>query len=150
MRGQPGRAHPGTMRTRRRTHRSAGYCATWLGSLVGAIVLAVAGGYLSGWWMYRYSEDTGLESIGYGFLALGIGACVGAAVGGFVALRLRRHRRAGTTLAVLAVLVPGVSVASFEVVPQVLSPYVETIMLLVTPLLARRVSLIGTGEPSRS
>ena len=137
------------MHTWRRTHGSAGYCATWLGSLAGAIVLAVAGAYLCGWWINRYSEDTGLESIGYGFLALGVGACVGAAVGGFVALRLRRHRRAGTTLAVLAVLVPGVAAASFEVVPQGLSPHVETIILLVTPLLARRVSLIGTGEPSR-
>lgn len=133
------------MRTWRRTHRSVGYCATLLGSLLGAIVLAVAGGYLSVWWMNRYTEDLGLEAIGYGFLAMGVGACTGGAVGGFIALRLRRHRRAGTTLAVLAVLVPGVAVASFELVPERLSPSVEAIILLVTPLVARRVSLIGAG-----
>lgn len=130
---------------RRRTHLSDGYGATFLGSLVGAIVLGIGATYLGGWWAVEYQDDPGL---GFPALALGglfVGTCVGGALGGFVALRLFRGRRAGTTFAVLLVSWPAaLAIAIALELPQQYWRYLYAPIPIVVPLVARRVALIGT------
>ena len=146
---RPVHAQPGSMRKRAsivawtRARCASGYCASLLGSLLGAIVFGIGSVYLFGWWVSRYWDDAGLETIGVGLWVVFTAACAGTAVGCFIALRLRRHGRAVATAALMALVVPGASLASFELLPERLTSVALTMIPFVAPLSARRVVLIG-------
>lgn len=157
---RPIHAQPGTVQKRAsiiawtRARFASGYCASLLGSLLGAVGFGIGSVYLFGWWLSRYKDDAGLETIGVGLWVMFTAACAGAAVGCFIALRLRRHCRAAATAALVALVVPGAALVSFELLPEWLTPYAIAMIPFLAPLAARRVGLIGKpggrrcrGEP---
>ncbi len=77
-------------------------------ALLGAIAGGVAGGFLSVWSLERRSGRTGgIDGIAEGLADLGmvvVFALVGACLGCYALLRLRRHPHAGQTAVALAVL----------------------------------------------
>lgn len=113
-------------------------------ALAGALAGGVAAGYAAGWVFERTSRDTGGMNIGKGFADLGtiiFFGFLGASVGCYVLLRLRRHAAAGPTALTLLLLI-------------VASPYLMLragslsvlwpVFLLGAPLLAR---VVGVGVP---
>ena len=83
---------------------SSGYFAILIGALVGAIVLALAGGYCAAWCYTARNHEADLGAVGAGLFGFAVGGWAGGAVGGFIALRIRRCRGAGTTFAVALVV----------------------------------------------
>ena len=111
-------------------------------ALAGALAGGVAAGYAAGWAFERTSRDTrGIEDIAEGFADLGgiiLFGFLGASVGCYVLLRLRRHAAAGPTALTLLLL----TVASPLLV---LLPGSQTVQwpvfLLGAPLLARAIGV---------
>ena len=116
-------------------------------ALAGALAGGVAAGYAAGWVFDRVSRDTrGVEDIAEGFADLGgiiLFAFLGASVGCYVLLRLRRHVAAGPTAFTLLLLTVA---SSFLVLLPGSQPVLWPVFLLGAPLLARA---IGVRVPRR-
>lgn len=111
-------------------------------ALAGALAGGVAAGYAAGWVSERTSRDTrGIEDIAEGFADLGgiiFFGFLGASVGCYVLLRLRRHAAAGPTAFTLLLL----TVASpFLVLLPGSEPLLWPVFLLGAPLLARAIGV---------
>ncbi len=115
-------------------------------ALAGALAGGVAAGYAAGWAFERTSQENlprhrGIEDIAEGFADLGgivLFGCLGASVGRYVLLRLRRHAAAGPTAFTLLLL----TVASpFLVLLPGSQPVLWPVFLLGAPLLARAVGV---------
>lgn len=130
---------------------SNGYFATWIGSLAGVLML----GALTGAAMYALTRDCdprGLECLGAAIVVLfaGVaGALIGAALGSHAALRFRRYPAAGLTAWVLLALL-SVCVASVSVVANAVDDGADLAtpalgVMLVLPLVARRIALTITS-----
>ncbi len=111
-------------------------------ALAGALAGGVAAGYAAGWVFERTSHDTGgIEDIGEGFADLGgiiLFGFLGASVGCYVLLRLRRHAAAGPTAFTLLLLT---AASPFLVLLPGSQPVLWPVFLLGAPLLARAVGV---------
>ena len=111
-------------------------------ALAGALGGGVAGGYAGGWVLERTSRDPGgIEDIAEGFADLGgiiLFGFLGASVGCYVLLRLRRHAAAGPTAFTLLLLTVA---SSFLVLLPGSQPVLWPVFLLGAPLLARAIGV---------
>lgn len=126
---------------------SNGYLATWIGSLAGVLMLgALLGGVVYA--LTRDCDPRGFDCLGSAIVVLfaGVGgALIGAVLGAHGALRLRRHRAAGLTAWVLAVLLTA-TVGTVSVIANASGDGGFLAMpamgvMLVLPLAARRIAL---------
>lgn len=131
---------------------SNGYLATWIGSLAGVLMLgALLGGVVYA--LARDCDPNGFDCLGSAIVVLfaGVGgALIGAVLGAHGALRFRRYRAAGLTAWILAALLAA-SVAAVSVAANasddggfVAMPALG--VMLVLPLIARRVALAIAGR----
>ncbi len=113
-------------------------------ALLGAIAGGIAGGFLSVWSLERRPGRTGaIDGIAEGLADLGmvvVFALVGACLGCYALLRLRRHPYAGRTALALAVL----TLTTFWILPLIPGDTFLVVGLwlwfvLFTPLVARAV-----------
>ena len=115
-----------------------GYASAFGGALAGG----AAAGYAAGWVFERTSRDTrGIEDIAEGFADLGgivLFGFLGAWVGCYVLLRLRRHAAAGPTAFTLLLLTVG---SPLLVLLPGLQPVLWPVFLLGAPLLARAIGV---------
>ncbi|HEV2068228.1 MAG TPA: hypothetical protein VGR26_00370 [Acidimicrobiales bacterium] len=111
-------------------------------ALAGALAGGVAGGYAAGWVLERTSRDPGgIKVIAEGFADLGgiiLFGFLGASVGCYVLLRLRRHAAAGPTAFTLLLLTVA---SSFLVLLFGSQPVLWPVFLLGAPLLARAIGV---------
>jgi hypothetical protein len=111
-------------------------------ALAGALAGGVAAGYAAGWVFERASRATrGIEDIAEGFADLGriiLFGFLGASVGCYIVLRLRRHAAAGPTAFTLLLLtLASPLLALLPGSQRVLLP----VFLLGAPLLARAIGV---------
>jgi hypothetical protein len=86
--------------------KGSGYLATVLGAVIGGFALMWPFGYLGAIIEISGGGDTGFEGLIGAFFGALIGAVVGAALGAWIALRWRKHPRAGGTACAVAVTGP--------------------------------------------
>lgn len=122
--------------------RIEGALTATVGTVVGSLVLGGAG--LSLWLLP--CDETGLDCLGpaiIGVFAAMAGFVIGSLLGCYVALRIRRHVRAGATVAVLVGLgaVAGFGSAGLAVAgaPSTIFPVVAGAAWLGLPWLARKI-----------
>ena len=135
---------------------SEGYLASYIGALLGTIPGGLVGGYVGQAYAEARFEGPweAIGGIGYVILGLYYGAAVGAGIGCWIALLMRRQPFAFATGAVLAVLlVAGLMFWSgllLETGP-VLSVFLPSVGVLISPFVARAVGLsLASGVDSTS